>query len=320
MKTIIQTSHLTKYYGKARGIIDLNLSVRQGEFFGFIGPNGAGKSTTIRILLGLIHPTEGTASIFGRNVVYKSNEILRNTGYISSEAMFYTGTTVFEILRFCADLRHKDCSDEARVLCERLHLNPALKTEALSLGNRKKLAIVCALQHRPDLYIFDEPTSGLDPLIQKEFFEIMAERQDQGATVFFSSHILSEVQKHCSRAAVIREGQIAACGDISELAKTGAKRIVLSGTDTKTLEHILRSINKDPSGALHLSVRDYQAAGESASFLCQGNIKDMLALLSPVPFTDIAIAEPDLNEVFMHYYETGSSSAPNTEAKGGDQV
>ena len=317
MQSVIEASHLTKYYGKARGIIDLDLSVGPGEFFGFIGPNGAGKSTTIRILLGLIRPSSGTVSVFGKNVVYKSKEILENTGYIPSEAMFYAGTTVSEILRLCADLRHKDCSKDARTLCERFQLNPHQKTEALSLGNRKKLAIVCALQHRPDLYIFDEPTSGLDPLIQKEFFEILSERRSQGATIFFSSHILSEVQRYCSRAAVIREGRIAACGDISTLAKTNAKRISLAGTDINTLERILKHMKGNQPGFSHISVRDYQAGGESASFLCQGNVKDMLALLSPLPFTDITITEPDLNEIFMHYYETGSDS-PDTEAKGED--
>ena len=217
---IITTAHLTKYYGKSRGIIDLSLNVRKGEFFGFIGPNGAGKSTTIRILLGLIHASSGSASVLGMDISARRRKILENIGYIPSEAMFYHSTTVAELLRLSANLRRKDCSEEARRLCERLQLDPAQKTDSLSLGSRKKVSIACALQHRPDLYIFDEPTSGLDPLIQKEFFDLLRERNAQGATIFLSSHILSEVQKYCSRAAVIREGQIAACGDIAQLSQT----------------------------------------------------------------------------------------------------
>ena len=169
---IIKTDHLTKYYGKSRGITDLSLTVGKGEFFGFIGPNGAGKSTTIRILLGLIRADSGSASVFGMDTVCDRRNILENIGYIPSEAMFYHNTTVAEILRLSASLRRKDCTAQAQDLCERLQLDPRQKTDSLSLGNRKKVAIVCALQHSPALCVFDEPTSGLDPLIQKELPDI----------------------------------------------------------------------------------------------------------------------------------------------------
>lgn len=178
---IIKTNRLTKYYGKSRGITDLSLTVGEGEFFGFIGPNGAGKSTTIRILLGLIRADSGSASVFGMDTACDRRKILENIGYIPSEAMFYHNTTVAEILRLSARLRRKDCTAQAQDLCERLQLDPQQKTDSLSLGNRKKVAIVCALQHSPALCVFDEPTSGLDPLIQKEFFEILKERNGQGS-------------------------------------------------------------------------------------------------------------------------------------------
>lgn len=291
---IITMEHLTKSYGRNRGIIDLSLTVSEGEFFGFIGPNGAGKSTTIRTLLGLIRATSGSASVLGMDVSNSSRKIQENIGYIPSEAMFYSGTTVSEILRLSARLRRKDCSEESRKLCQRLQLDPSKKTDELSLGNRKKVAIVCALQHCPQLYIFDEPTSGLDPLIQKEFFDILKERQDQGASIFLSSHVLSEVQKYCSRAAVIREGRLIACGDISELARSNAKRIILTGSGPAG-QNLIDLFRAD--------IRDFKNEGDSVSFLYQGDIKELMRALDTVPFTDITITEPDLNEIFMHFYE-----------------
>ena len=320
---IITTDHLTKYYGKSRGIIDLSLTVRKGEFFGFIGPNGAGKSTTIRILLGLIHASSGKASIFGTNTSSDRRQILENIGYIPSEAMFYHNTTVAELLRLSANLRRKDCSAEALRLCERLQLDPNQKTDSLSLGNRKKVSIVCAIQHCPDLYIFDEPTSGLDPLIQKEFFDLLRERNAQGATIFLSSHILSEVQKYCCRAAVIREGQIAACGDIAQLSQTNAKRISLTGADEQQIRRLLEEIrrtdtntqppastltnpNSEPDAEPYgkrTDIRDFRTADNTVTFLFQGNIKELMDRLANISYTDITVTEPDLNEIFMHFYE-----------------
>ncbi len=304
---IITTEHLTKSYGRNRGIIDLNLSVREGEFYGFIGPNGAGKSTTIRTLLGLIHPTSGKASIMNMDVQKNKREILENTGYIPSEAMFYSGTTVSEILNLSAKLRRKNCREESRRLCERLQLDPGQKTDELSLGNRKKVSIVSALQHSPKLYIFDEPTSGLDPLIQKEFFEILKERRAGGATIFLSSHILSEVQRYCSRAAVIREGRLVACGDIADLARTNARRVTLTLPDSTLFLKQLREQAEQTGGhkGVHRGpeIWDLKIEGSSVSFLYQGDMKELVEFLTQIAFTDITITEPDLNEIFMHFYE-----------------
>ena len=170
---VIETKNLTKYYGKSRGIIDVSLTVESGDFFGFIGPNGAGKSTLIRTLLGLISPTSGEATVLGFDIVKNKTDILKDIGYLPSEAAFYGNMKVSEIIEFSAKMRGIDCRDEAKKLCERLDLDTTKKIRQLSLGNRKKVGIVCALQHKPSLYVLDEPTSGLDPLIQNEFYKIL---------------------------------------------------------------------------------------------------------------------------------------------------
>ena len=284
----IQTVGLKKYYGRARGILGLDLSVAEGEFFGFIGPNGAGKSTTIRALLGLIVPTSGQARIFRRDIRTEKTAILRQIGYLPSEAAFYPGMRVRDILKFSADLRGQDCRAEAAALCERLELDASRRADELSFGNRKKVAIVCALQSCPRLLILDEPTGGLDPLMQREFFQILRERSRQGATIFLSSHVLSEVERHCTRAAVIREGRIIACGSVEELSRTRAKRVSVSGEfDLNGLE----------------GLRDLNTGENSASFLYSGDIDRLLGRLSRGRITDLSISEPDLEEIFLHYYE-----------------
>lgn len=215
----IRTEKLTKFYGKARGVIDLDLKVEQGEFFGFIGPNGAGKSTTIRTLLGLLHPTSGSGTVLGLDIATETDKILERVGYLPSETVFYPGMKVKELLKFSAGLRHKDCIHEGETLCGRLRLDPNRRVEELSLGNRKKAGIVCALQHRPELLILDEPTSGLDPLMQREFFTILKEYHAAGTTIFLSSHVLSEIRRNCSEALVLREGRAVARLGREELNK-----------------------------------------------------------------------------------------------------
>ena len=285
---VIETKKLTKYYGKARGIIDLDLRVEQGEFFGFIGPNGAGKSTTIRTLLGLISPTSGSAMLFGKDITTEKEAILQHIGYLPSEALFYQGMKVKDILKLSADLRKRDCTAEAALLCERLQLDISRKAEELSFGNRKKVAIVCALQHKPELLVLDEPTGGLDPLMQKEFFEILRERNRQGASILLSSHVLSEIQRNCTRAAIIRDGRIIACDSVDALSRTNAKRITVHGdVDLDSLS----------------GVRDRKASEASVSFLYSGDMNSLLRTLSSGRVQDLTVTEPDLEEVFLHYYE-----------------
>ena len=285
---IIKTTKLTKSYGKARGIIDLELTVEQGEVFGFIGPNGAGKSTTIRTLLGLIAPTSGKAMVFGQDVTREKQAILQRTGYLPSEALFYQGMRVKDVLKLSAELRKQDCSAEANRLCERLELDVSRKVDELSFGNRKKVGIVCALQHQPELLVLDEPTSGLDPLMQKEFFNILRERNRQGATILLSSHVLSEIQRNCTRAAIIREGRIIACSSVEELAKTSARRIAVQGS--VSLGHLG-------------GVRDVKEGEHSISFLYSGDMNSLLRALAGGQVDDLTITEPELEEVFLHYYE-----------------
>ncbi|MBP3415379.1 MAG: ABC transporter ATP-binding protein [Clostridia bacterium] len=286
----IKVTSLTKYYGKARGVIDVDLAVNEGDFFGFIGPNGAGKSTTIRTALGLIKPTSGSVSVLGKEPFKDRKAMLSDVGYIPSEAMFYGGMRVSDCIKLSADLRGMDCAEEAKKLCERLSLDTTKKINQLSLGNRKKVAIVCAMQHKPKLYVLDEPTSGLDPLMQKEFFSLLEERNKEGATIFLSSHILSEVERHCKKAAIIREGRIAACDSVDKLGQTNVKRVMLRG------------VEEIPAMD---GIRDMKSEDNSVSFLYNGDVKSLLEMIISLPVADITVAQPDLDEIFMHYYQEG---------------
>ena len=273
MEKAIRIANLTKTYGKNRGVTNLSLEVEEGDIFGFLGPNGAGKSTTIRSILGLIQFGEGRVEIFGKDVKENQTEVLKEIGYMPSEAMFYPSMKVEEVIRFAADMRGKDCKKEAEMLCERLAVDTKKKMEELSLGNRKKVSIVCAMQHRPRLFIFDEPTSGLDPLMQAEFFKLILEYNRQGTTCFLSSHVLSEIKKYCRNAAIIREGKLIRTDTVENLTKTNAKRIRM--------------------------VKD----GVEENFVYKGNLNELFAGLAGHNIEDIVIEEPELEEIFMHYYE-----------------
>ncbi len=283
----IQTINLTKRYGKHRGIENVGLAVDEGDFFGFIGPNGAGKSTTIRTLLGLIFPTSGTAEIFGKQIINDKTEILAQVGYLPSEAIYYGNMRVRDILSFAAKSRRIDCKKEAARLCERLELDPSRKVGELSLGNRKKVGIVLAMQHNPRLYIMDEPTSGLDPLMQQEFYSLLKERNRQGATVFLSSHILSEVTRYCEHAAVIREGSVLVSDSVKKLAHTGVKQVTLQGI----------AAAPSISNAANMSFNN-----DCARFLYRGDRNELIRALSALRFEDITIADPDFEDIFLHYY------------------
>lgn len=271
----IAIENLTKKYGKHRGVNSLSLKVEQGDIFGFLGPNGAGKSTTIRSLLGLISFQEGRAFILGMDVKNRKKDILREVGYMPSEAMFYPSMKAGDIIRFAADMRGLDCKKEASMLCERLGVDLHKRMDELSLGNRKKVSIVCAMQHKPKLFIFDEPTSGLDPLMQAEFFKLILEYNKQGATCFLSSHVLSEIKTYCRHVAIIREGQLICTDTVENLTKTNAKRI-----------HIIKD-------------------GKEENFVYKGDLDKLFAGFLGHHIEDITIEEPQLEEIFMHYYEEG---------------
>ena len=287
----IDIQDLTKSYGKSRGICHLDLQVEAGDFFGFIGPNGAGKSTTIRTLLGLIAPTSGSAKVLGHDIVEEKEKILKKVGYLPSEIHFYHGMKVRDAIRYSSDLRGADCGKEAEELCQRLDLDPGRKVDDLSLGNRKKVGIICAVQHHPEMLILDEPTSGLDPLMQKEFFTILREENERGASIFFSSHILSEVQAYCRSAAFIKDGKILLSDKVGNLEQTGTRKVNVKGRIARETLTVLPGVTFTDTGASTLS------------FLYNGDIGMLLSVLAQERIEDITITEPSLEEIFMHYYK-----------------
>lgn len=289
---IIETNKLTKKYGENYAINELELKVEQGDFFGFIGPNGAGKSTTIRTLLGLIKPNGGSASVLGYDIISDKEKILANTGYLPSEINFYNKMKVKDVIKYSASLRKINCDEKAKELSERLALDLEKKVDELSLGNRKKVGVVCAVQHSPKLLILDEPTSGLDPLMQREFFNILKEENNNGTTIFFSSHILSEVQTYCKSAAFIKNGKIIMSDKVENIEQTGTKKIVYSG-----------NINQERLSGLLGVTNNSETDNEYKSFFYNGNINELLKVLASEQIKDISITEPSLEEIFMNYYE-----------------
>jgi ABC-2 type transport system ATP-binding protein len=289
--SIIEVANLTKYYGKARGIVDVSFNEDEGEIFGFIGPNGAGKSTTIRLLLSLIHPTSGTASVFGKDVVTHGPEIRRDIGYLPSEVYYYEGMKVIDLLKYSASFYDRDCTQRMRELSETMELEMNRRISDLSYGNKKKVGIVQGLLHSPKLLFLDEPTAGLDPLMQRRFFDLVREENARGVTVFFSSHILGEVQRLCTRVGIIREGKIVEISDIRTLQQNNYKKVRVTAEG-------LNATSFDLPGVTNL-----QTENGSVHFFFKGDINAVLQKMSGVRVADVIIEEPTLEEIFMHYYE-----------------
>jgi ABC-2 type transport system ATP-binding protein len=293
---IIETKKLTKYYGKSLGIIDVDLKVEEGEIFGFIGPNGAGKSTTIRTLLGLIHPTSGSATIFGRDITKFGPEIKEEIGYLPSEVFYYDDMKVIDLLRYSGSFYKKDSkviAKRIKQLATYLDLDLKKKIDDLSYGNKKKVGIIQGLLHEPKLIILDEPTGGLDPLMQQKFFDLLREENKKGATVLFSSHILNEVQKLCDRVAIIKDGRIIKVDKISSLAENTHKRFRLE---------TVGAIDKKLFAGLQ-GISDLVVADNSVNFLYRGHINDVTRIIAHLDLTNMLVEEPDLEEIFMHYYQ-----------------
>lgn len=293
--SVIQTVNLTKFYGKSRGIENVNLSVEEGEIFGFIGPNGAGKSTTIRTLLGLIEPTGGSATIFGRDIKTDGPAIREEIGYLPSEVFYYDNMRARDLLRYSASFYKKSKHDmEARMNClaKSLDLDLNKKIDDLSYGNKKKVGIIQGLLHSPKLIILDEPTGGLDPLVQATFFELLKQENQRGATVVFSSHILSEVQKLCHRVAIIKEGNIIALEQIDALRKNSYVKVALdlAAPVSQTVFHVK-------------GISNLQTTKGHVTFLYRGDVNLILKMLSTMRLKNISIEEPELEEIFMHYYQ-----------------
>ncbi|WP_456274876.1 ABC transporter ATP-binding protein [Bacillus sp. AK031] len=288
---VIEIKGLTKQYRKGRGIEDVSFSVREGEIFGFIGPNGAGKSTTIRTLLNFIHPTNGFASLFGKDIVSESREIRKHVGFLPSEVHYYDDMKAIDILLYSAKFYQYKNTKRIYELAERLQLDLQKKIEDLSFGNRKKVGIIQAILHEPKLLILDEPTGGLDPLMQHIFFDLLKEENEKGATIFFSSHILSEVQKMCDRVAIIKEGRLVKVERIETLTKNNLKKIHML-VDNPT------EMKFDFEGIV-----DIQQTGKDIHLLFSGDVKKLMYHLYGLDLKDLTIEEPSLEEVFMHFYE-----------------
>jgi ABC-2 type transport system ATP-binding protein len=289
--SVIEVNKLTKYYGKSRGIVDVSFEVKEGEIFGFIGPNGAGKSTTIRLLLSLIHPTSGSAKIFGKDVVTHGTEIRRDIGYLPSEVFYYEGMKVIDLLKYSASFFPGDSTQRMHELSELMELEMNRRISDLSYGNKKKVGIVQGLLHSPKLLFLDEPTSGLDPLMQRKFFDLIRKENARGVTVFFSSHILGEVQRLCSRVGIIREGKIVEISDIRSLQQNNYKKLRVTGEGLKPADFKLAGVT------------NVQSDNGTTSFFFKGDINAVLKKLSGMKLEDVSIEEPSLEEIFMHYYE-----------------
>ena len=289
--SIIEVANLTKYYGKARGIVDVSFSEEEGEIFGFIGPNGAGKSTTIRLLLSLIHPTSGSARIFGKDVAAHGPEIRRDMGYLPSEVYYYEGMKVIDLLKYSASFYDCDCTQRLHELSETMELEMNRRISDLSYGNKKKVGIVQGLLHSPKLLFLDEPTAGLDPLMQRKFFNLIREENARGVTVFFSSHILGEVQRLCTRVGIIREGRIVEISDIRTLQRNNYKKV-------RVTAERLNAASFDLPG-----VTNMQTDNGTVHFFFKGDINMVLQRIGEFQVADVTIEEPTLEEIFMHYYE-----------------
>ncbi|MCX6287766.1 MAG: ABC transporter ATP-binding protein [Bacteroidetes bacterium] len=291
---IIEIQHLSKYYGHSRGIDDICLNVGHGDFFGFIGPNGAGKSTTIRILLNLIFPSSGSAKIFGLDVVKDSKKIRGRIGYVPSDANLYDKMKVHEFLKFGAAF-YGGNNSEARIreLAGLLELDLERKIPELSTGNKKKVNIIQALVHQPDLLILDEPSTGLDPLIQSRLFGLLIEENKRGTTVFFSSHVLSEVQALCRRVAIVREGRIIKSDEISALRDKQLKKVRILFTD----ENINTDLEIQGIESFH------RESPKSIVFMFSGDINELIHKVAGIRIENLSIEEPPLEEIFLHYYQ-----------------
>ena len=289
--SIIEVNNLTKYYGKARGIVDVSFNVDEGEIFGFVGPNGAGKSTTIRLFCSLIYPSSGEAKIFGKDVIKYGSEIRQDIGYLPSEVFYYDRMKVIDLLKYSASFYQKDCTERMYELSDLMELELRRRIDDLSYGNRKKVGIVQGLMHQPKVLLLDEPTSGLDPLMQNRFYKLIREENERGATVFLSSHILGVVQKMCTRVAIIKEGSVIKIEDIKTLQQDNYKKIRVAANDLDPAQF-------DLEGVLNL-----EKENGVVRFFYKGDINVIMRKISENEVSDVTIEEPTLEEIFMHYYE-----------------
>jgi beta-exotoxin I transport system ATP-binding protein len=298
MPAAIETHALTKRYGAARGIEDLTMSVPRGEVFGFLGPNGAGKTTTIRTLLGLLHPTSGSAEVLGLDTRRSSLAIRSRLGNLPGEFAYDERMTGRELIAYAGALRGIGDLRPAQLLAQRLEADLSRRLGELSRGNRQKVGLILALWHDPELLVLDEPTGGLDPLMQEEFHAIVAERRDHGTTVFLSSHDLDEVQRVCDRVGIIREGRLAAVEDVAEMRTRAYRNVTVEFGD-----------DEDLAALAALPVVDgLEVDGRSARFRVRGDLDPVVKALGRHAVRDLEITRPTLEELFLTYYHHGPTA------------
>lgn len=289
MKPAIQIQNVTKYYGANRALDNLSLNVNEGEIYGFIGPNGAGKSTAIRLLLNFIQMQSGNISVLGLSPSKDDIAIKRQTGYVSAESFMYTDMYVKELFKFTESFHKIKAPEHMNKLVDVLEIDLHKKFEELSFGNRKKVAIACALLHQPRLIILDEPSNGLDPVIRTNLYELLLEEQRNGATIFISSHVLAEVQKVCTRIGLIKNGSMIKETSAAEFTDIGYRTVRV-----ETANHVNFSLLNGVAGL--------QQEGNTYHFMYSGKADDLINLLHTVSVTSIHIEEPELERVFMHYF------------------
>lgn len=286
----ISVSGLTKYYGESKGIENVSFDVSKGEVFGFIGPNGAGKSTTIRTILGLLKASAGESFVLGKNTAQYGPEIRQKIGYLPSEVHYYDEMNAQELLEYSARFFPQADTKLIGELSEYFELDLKKQISDLSFGNKKKCAIIQCLLHKPEVLILDEPTSGLDPLMQNRFFELLEKQNEEGVSIFFSSHILSEVQRMCDRAAIIRDGEIVKIENIQTLLE-------------KQLKKVRVVFEKESYMNCPANANNIKQKAASLSFDYTGNMNALSSWLAAQQLQDMVIQEPDLESIFMHYYE-----------------
>jgi ABC-2 type transport system ATP-binding protein len=320
MNPVIETRHLTKLYPASRGSLrdivmrrknnggskvaldNLNLTVQEGEIFGYLGPNGAGKTTTIRLLLDLIRPTRGNARLFGQDARAQSIEIHRRIGFLPGELALWKNLTGQQVVDYVGSVRGTLDMTYVRQLSERFEFDPSVKVRSYSSGNRRKLGLIIALMHKPDLLILDEPTNGLDPLVQQTFHQMMQEIRDEGRTVFMSSHVLSEVQAICDRVGILRNGQLKAVERVDALTHTEFRWVTV-----QFRQPVVAARFAGVSGVSDVTVKD-----KSLHLRLTGDFDPLLRAISEHYIVDLSIQEPTLEEIFLAYYGgSHSENVPN---------
>lgn len=292
---VIQLDNVSKSYGKVQALQNLSLKVNQGEIYGFIGPNGAGKSTTIRLLLNFLSPDSGYLSVFGLNPQKDEVAIKKITGYVSADTFMYSDMKVKDLFRFTESFHQINASEKIKTLVDALDIEVNKRFEQLSFGNRKKVSIACALLHSPKLIILDEPSNGLDPVIRANLYELLRIEQQNGAAIFFSSHVLSEVQKFCTRIGLIKEGQLIRENSAEEFVNVGFRQVRIESSELPDLSRLN-------------GVAGVEKKNNSIQFMYSGNPNELIKLLASVNVDSVHIEEPELENIFMHYFREERSN------------